>query len=76
MSLAGIEPQTFCYLSRCAISYTILESSGVVDSTSAFQAEGLGFNPHQRQEPHKLIYLVKFNKIIWKKHFFGACKAD
>ena len=28
--------------------------------TSALQAEGLGFNPRQRHEPHKLIYIAVF----------------
>ena len=32
--------------------------NSVVDSTSALQAEGRGFDPRQRHEPHKLIYLV------------------
>ena len=36
--------------------------NGVVVSRSALQAEGLGFDPRQRHEPHKLIYLV--NKLV------------
>ena len=45
--------------------------NGEVDSTSALQAEGLGFDPHQRHEPHKLIYL---KNIIFLNFFLNCLK--
>ena len=38
---------------------------GVVDSSCAFQAEGLGFNPRRRHDHHKLIYHVQ--KLVTTK---------
>ena len=43
--------------------------AGVVDSRSALQAEGLGFDYRQRHEPHKLIYLIVY--FYSKKFFVG-----
>ena len=42
--------------------------NGVVVSRSALQAEGLGFDPRQRLEPHKLNFLV-YKLVSYKETF-------
>ena len=50
-----------------------------MDSTSALQAKGLGCDPRQRHEPHKLIYLcyAKFSNFsIHNCRWHKLCRGD